>query len=517
MVKTENKRGPVVLVPKDVAYTFPFGYAYLAGYLIGKGEEVKVLFRPAKSQGFKKFVQEIIALKPVLVGFGTLYPDLYPVKELIELLNEAGRDFPIVIGGQMVTPTPEFAVEVTGADFGVIGEGEIILHELIQTLRKDEDIKQVKGLVINNGDHLSFTSPGDFIRDLSKLPKIPYHLFPSSKWLSIGRYYVSKAQPHWRYNDRVVAIHGGRGCPFNCNFCYHHSLPRYRSIEQMFEEAKILMEKYDANMLYFGDDLVLATPTRAKELTEAVKKLGRKIEYSVSCRFDILDRLSDELLREMKETGCRIMGLGIESGSQRILNIIDKRITKEQIIKGMRRLKDAGILPSVSIMVGQYTETVEDVEQSINLMLQTLEYDKNVNYAFTITTPFPGTKLYNLALEKKLLKDHFDFYDKFDADKEINGLSVNLSAMTDEEVIEMHKKIKSIYLKKKREAIGIRVRMAEAARYFIYRVYNKIAKKLVDRLPDILPLTLIKKTYHKSHDLIQFLLDEWRLYLLGAK
>jgi anaerobic magnesium-protoporphyrin IX monomethyl ester cyclase len=517
MIKTANKKGPVVLVLKDVMFTFPFGYAYLAGYLVEKGEEVVVLFRPDKSGDFKKFAQQIIGLQPALVGFGTLFPDLYPIKELIEILNGAGRNFPIAIGGQMVTPTPEFAVNITGADIGVIGEGEIILYELINAMRNDKDIRQIKGLVINDGGKISFTGPGEFIKDLSKLPKIPYNLFPSNKWLNIGRYYVGKAQPHWRYNDKVVAIHGGRGCPFNCNFCYHHSLPRYRSMKDMFEEAKMLVEKYDANMVYFGDDLVLATPTRAKELIEAIKKLPRKVEYSVSCRFDILERLSDEILREMKETGCRIMGIGIESGSQRILDIIDKRITTEQIIKGMRRLKDAGILPSVSIMVGQYGETLEDVQKSIDIMLKTLDYDKNVNYAFTITTPFPGTGLYNTALDKKIIKDHFDFYKKFDSEKEINGLSVNLSAMSDEEVIEMHDKIKDIYLKRKRELIGIKARIVEATRYFIYRVYNKIAKKIMNKLPKKQPFIFINKIYEDSHNAVQMLLDKTRLYFLGVK
>ena len=195
MNKTSNKKGSVVLISKDVSYTFPFGYAYLAGYLIERGEEVVVLFRPDNSRDFKKFVQQIIDLKPVLVGFGTLYPDLYPVKELVELLNKADRNFPIVIGGQMVTPTPEFAMKITGADFGVIGEGEIILDELVKALRQDKNVRDVKGLAINENGAISFTGPGGFIKDMSKLPKIPYDLFPSSKWLNIGRYYVGKASP----------------------------------------------------------------------------------------------------------------------------------------------------------------------------------------------------------------------------------------------------------------------------------------------------------------------------------
>ena len=112
MLKTKNNNGPVILVTKDIRYTFPFGYAYLAGYLIEKGEDVKILFRPEKSEGFKKFAEEIINQKPILLGFGTLYPDLYPIKELIKILDEMGRDFPIVIGGQMVTRSEEHTSEL---------------------------------------------------------------------------------------------------------------------------------------------------------------------------------------------------------------------------------------------------------------------------------------------------------------------------------------------------------------------------------------------------------------------
>ena len=150
-------------------------------------------------------------------------------------------------------------------------------------------------------------------------------------------------------------------------------------------------------------------------------------------------------------------------------------------------------------------------------MLKTLDYDKNINYAFTITTPFPGTQLYDIALMKGIIKNHLDFYNKFDKDKDMNGLSANLSAMSDEEIIELHKKIKSIYLNRKRELVGKKVRMVEIIRYFIYRVYNKIAKKLVDRLPESQPFIFIKKIYHESHNMVQLLLDKLRLYLLNIK
>jgi len=511
MLRGKYTNGPMVLIAKDILFAFPFSYAYLAGYLIQQGEKnVKILFIPQRSL-YKNFVKEIIALNPVLVGFGSLYPDLYAVRELIKLLKEEKCNFPIVIGGQMVTPTPEFAVEITEADYGVIGEGEITLYKLVSALRKQEIPLSVKGLVIRDGEKITLTGPEEYIEDLSKLPPIPYNLFPAEKWLHIGRFYASKAQPHWHFNDRVVAIHGGRGCPFNCNFCYHHSKPRYRKISEMMTEADSLIRQFNANMLYFGDDLVLASPDRAEELTESITKLCRPVEYSVSCRFDILNRMSDELLRKMKQTGCRIMGLGIESGSQRILDIMNKKITVEQIITGMRRLKNAGILPTVSIMVGQLTETEEDVQKSIDLMLTTLKYDKNINYAFTITTPFPGTELYNIALAKGILKNHYNFYQKFDPEKQLFQVSINLSDMDDAKIKEMHKKIKTIYEVEKRKQVGKTVTIIENWR----RRASGVNKIIINKFSHNPLFILIKKPYTWIYELAQIILDKWRLRLLG--
>lgn len=450
--KTKDKAGPVVLVSKEIAFTFPLSYAYLAGYLREKGEEVRVLFKDLR---YKELVKQIMELNPVLVGFGSLYPELKETGKIIKLLDQAGRRFPVVIGGQMVSPVPEFAVKITGADFGVIGEGEIVLHQLVTALRDGRDTSGIKGLVIRQGSEVFCTGQGDFIKDLSKLPAIAYDLFPQERWLPIGLWYAEHCpQPHWRVEDRVINVHGGRGCPFKCNFCYHHSKARYRSIPLMMAEAAEALDRFKGNMLYFSDDLVLATPERARQLVEAIRALNRPIQYSISSRFDILDRIDDELLGEMRETGCRIMGLGVESGSDRILKIIGKNCTAETILNGLERLKKFGILPTASIMVGQYTETKEDVEASIKLMRESVRSNPNINYAFTITTPFPGSPLYDLIFRKGYLRDHQEFYDRyFSAPGEFKQV-VNLSEMTDEEVLEMRRKIEKIYREEKPKVLS---------------------------------------------------------------
>lgn len=452
--KISKRKGPVVLVSREIAFTFPLSYAYLAGYLKEKGVNVVILF---KNISRKELVKKIINLNPVLVGFGNLYPELEEIKDIIYDLNKAGRDFPIVIGGQMFSPIPEFAMKLTGADFGVIGEGEIILYKLIRALQENSGVSKIGGLVIRDKETVTINEGGEYIEDLSKLPKIPYDLFDVDKWLPIGRWYTQyrPEQPHWRFNDRVINIHGGRGCPFKCNFCYHHNKPRYRDINDMMDEAEKALKKFDGNMLYFSDDLVIANSQRVRELIDRVRKLKRPISYSISTRFDILDRLSDSLLRELKETGCRIMGLGVESGSDRILKLIGKNTNAETILRGLERLKIAGILPTVSIMVGQYTETRADVMKSLKLMKKSVRSNPLIAYAFSITTPFPGSILYDLLFAKKLVKSDEDFYKRYMAGRvgDWNQV-VNLSKMSDDEVIKMRNMLEDEFNAEKMKVYG---------------------------------------------------------------
>jgi anaerobic magnesium-protoporphyrin IX monomethyl ester cyclase len=451
VLTSEFKRGPVLLVSTPIAYTFPNSYAYLAAYLKDKGEDIRMIFRDV---GPTELVKKIMSVNPVLVGFGSLYPELKEIGQIISLLNKAGRKFPIVVGGQMVSPTPEFSVSVTGADYGVVGEGEIILYNLVTALRQNQNTTTIKGLVVNNNGNIVFNGPGPFIKDLSTLPPVPYELFPEKEWLNIGDWYA-KHYPHqilWRAGDKVINVHGGRGCPFTCNFCYHHSKPRYRPISNMMSEANMGLKKFNGTMLYFSDDLVLSSPKRAEKLIEGIKNLdGRKIEFSISSRFDILSRMDDSLISEMKSVGCRIMGLGAESGSDRILKIIGKNCTADDILTGIEKLTKHNILPTVTFQLGQHTETEEDADASIELMRKCVNINPNMQFNFTITTPFPGSPLYSLLLKDGKIKNHRDFYDRYFSNSGIGVWNqiVNVSLMSDSMVKEKFNKIWDVYKNEK--------------------------------------------------------------------
>ena len=518
MLTNKNKTGPVVLVSKDFSYIFPSGYGYLAGYLFERGENIKILLRPDDANEYDNFVKKILNLKPLLVGFGTIYPDLYPTKKIIKLLDDAGRNFPVVIGGQMVSPTPEFSVEVTGADIGVIGEGEIILYNLVKALRAGNDLSDVKGLVLNQAGKKILTGPGEYIEDLSKLPKIPYELFSSSTdWLNVGRIYLNIPQPHNQYKDRTITIHGGRGCPFRCNFCYHHSQARYRPIESMLEEADELIKKFNANLLYFDDDLAMLSPQRALTLAEGISRLHKKIEYSVSARFDILERISDDILIKMKRSGLRCVNIGVESGSQRILDVIHKKITVEQILTGFSRLKKIGILPNSNIMVGQLSETNEDAQKSMELMLEALKINKNMNWSFTIATPFPGSELYDICFAKGIFKSHYDFFNRFDEKDSISGLTANLTEMSDGEVLNWLQKFRLAFKIERRKAVGPYVFQIEEWRTRAGRLNGRLKKRFFEKLPNNAIGRIINRLYDFCYDLMQICFDELRLKLLGVK
>lgn len=511
-----NPSGWIIVSNQLPKYTFPLGVGYIVGYLKERGENASLVFWPDRRQLYHDFARSLVASKPLVVGFGGLYPDLYQVREIIHFLNVEGRNFPIVIGGQMVSPIPEFAVKITGADYGVVGEGEIIFHELVMALRERRDPSNVRGLVLRDGRECVKTGEGPQIKDLALLPRLPFEDLPNENWLHTGRFYVGYAQPQWRFSDRVVPVHGGRGCPYRCNFCYHHGQARYRPLDVVIGEAKELAARFNATLLDFSDDLVIATPQRAEALVAAMANFGRPIEYYMSIRFDILSKLDDHLLRELKRTGCRTVGPGLESGSQRVLDIIGKRITIEQITTGLRRLKKAGILVTTAIQVGQVDETMDEVRQSLDLMCKAIRYDPNIAFAFSITTPFPGSELYRLAFENGILKSDLDFFERFDPVNDILGLAVNLSAMSDKEVIAARQLLQKTYVLERRRLMPWKPKAVE---YFYRRIGQArgIMKAGLDRwFPDWPIFRGLFRLFDDIYNGIQSRLDRLWCRMLGV-
>jgi radical SAM superfamily enzyme YgiQ (UPF0313 family) len=432
----------------------------LCGALVAAGEAPVMLFRGA---GTDALVDQILLAKPLLVGFGSLYVELEEIKAVIEALDAAGRDFKIVVGGNMVSPEPEFAVSYTGADYGTIGEAEITLVELVRALRAGADPTGLAGLCVRQPDGTAVSNgPGPVIADLSQLPPVPYELFPTDDWLNLGDWYAAN-YPHqsiWRAGDRVINLHGARGCMNACNFCYHADRYRVRPLDVVFAQAQELLHRFDANFLYFGDETALASPRRAEQVIAGMAALDRPVNYSVSATFDALARLDDFLLQGLARTGCRIMGLGAESGSDRILQVICPGTVSAAVMREqLRRLHAVGIFATATMLFGQATETAADVAATIDFVAGATADAPEHQWNFTVTTPFPGSPLYRKLLATGRVRDMADFHERYLHGTEGARVGwcrqvVNLSALSDTEVLEAYHRARQVYLEVKARHLG---------------------------------------------------------------
>ncbi len=425
----------------------------------------------------------------------------------------------------MITPIPKDAMLFTKADFGVIGEGEIILYNLARTLREDGDIYKVKGLAIRKENVVTLTDPGEYITDLSKLPKIPFDFFPTDQWRDIGKYYTDSLyiQPHIRYEDKAVDVHGSRGCPFKCIFCYHFSKVRYRPIAVMIKEAKEYIERFDCNLVNFADELTLTNPERTKELIDGIKTIDRKINYSLNARIDTFSKLDDNLLKELKATGCRKIGFGFESGSDRILKLIGKNTTSAQILHELERLEKHKILPFGAFIIGHLSETREDVEATIKLVKKMIKICPNIQLAFCISTPFPGSEIFKILFQKGFIKDHDEYFNRYKEKKSIWAIRsvwniiVNLTEMSDDELYRMRWKAYFTYLLYKIRYLGIMVIIIEGLKLCMGIINRIVQKVLINPLKKVSPLKGLSYTYERVYGLLQQKLEHVALRLRNIK
>ena len=425
-------RADVVFVSLDNGFTFSYALPYLDGYLKKEGIEAMIIFPKIKNINKRRLAEEISASKPAVVAMGGLFGDICEIEEIISALRPYRKNFKIVVGGYMVTPTPEFTLLKTGADIAVVGEGEIIFADLVKVILGRGDIRNIKGLAILDKGRAFITGEGSFIEDLSDLPPINYDKFPLEHFIKVHKFYRGVPQNTiYTPRSRIFWVQTGRGCPFKCNFCYHHSRFRTRKIPDVIKETRELVERYSLNIIRFQDDLFTVNKARTLELCNALLAEGLKVKYIVSGHFEILD---EEMIRALKESGCIQISLGVESGSQRVLDAIGKGTHVDKINEVMGLIRKYEIDRGVGAQVGQPGETEDEINKTTELMIR--HTDEYTTPSITMTTPYPGSRLYDYALEKGLLKGHDDFYKRY---RSVCDLSVNFTALPDDELVKVYR------------------------------------------------------------------------------
>jgi len=275
-----------------------------------------------------------------------------------------------------------------GADFIIRGEGEITLPELVQALEENGDVETVAGITCTRDNKTTITRPREVMRNPDELPQPAWDLV-----------HVEEYKRRWKKNHDYFSLNVSttRGCPFHCNWCakpiygnrYHAHSP-----ERVAEELKLLIQKYGADHFWMTDDIFGLKPGWINRFADRVMTDGIKFRFKIQSRVDLL--LQENNIEALARAGCDTVWVGAESGSQKILDAMEKGTTVEQIYEATRMLKKHGIKPAFFLQFGYPGETREDIDATIRMVMDLMPDDIGVSISY----PLPGTKFYEKVKEE---------------------------------------------------------------------------------------------------------------------
>ncbi len=425
---------------------FPQGLAYIAAVLQRAGHKVTIYSQDKEHYPEAHLTAYLDAHHFDMVGVSVV-GGYYQYRKLLSIATaiNAARNRPaFVIGGHGPAPEPAYFLRKTGADVVVLGEGEATVLELLDALGTPARLAQVAGIAWRQDDQVIVNERRPLITDVDSIPIPAYELFPMD-------YYRLLRMPHAASTDFTIPMLSGRGCTFQCNFCYRmDSGFRPRSVDSIIEEIRFLQANYGITSVMFGDELLMSSVQRTTELCEAFLRSGIQLKWDCNGR---LNYAKPDLLALMRRAGCVFINYGIEAMDDQILKNMRKALTTDVIIRGIEATLAAGISPGFNIIFGNIGENRETLNKGVEFLLK---YDDGAQMrTIRPVTPYPGSPLYDYAIEHGLLRDCEDFYER----KHLNSdlLSVNFTDMTDEEfhraLYEANSRLIQNYFRKKAEAV----------------------------------------------------------------
>ena len=285
-----------------------------------------------------------------------------------------------------------------GVEFVVIGEGEFTLKELVSTLDEGRtEFNHIDGLAYKENEKIIRTSPRQIVKELDSFPMPAWNLIDVSSYKKIW------LESHGYFSLNIATT---RGCPFKCNWC---AKPIYgnryntRSPQKVVQEIEFLIKNFDVKHFWMCDDIFGLKPGWVQEFRDIVKSKELKFKYKIQSRVDLL--LQEDTIAALAESGAETVWVGAESGSQKILDAMDKGTNVEQIYEATRLLKKNGIRPAFFLQFGYLGEEREDIKKTIKMVLDLMPEEIGISVSY----PLPGTKFYDKV--KDQLKDKTNWTD----------------------------------------------------------------------------------------------------------
>ena len=343
----------------------------------------------------------VLEFNPDLVGISFQTPAYTRAKKIVSTLRPLLPHAKFCAGGFHPSILPEQVVRELSLDFCVIGEGELTMLDICHRLTKKEDISGVHGICFIVSDGAPVVSqPRELIKNLDDLPLPATHLLDYESYLRPPGLFRGMAM------DRIAAIATSRGCPFHCAYCGGRQLykgrVRFRSVQSIKNELEYLVNSHRIRGLWIIDECFTLDEKRALEIAGVIAEYG--LVWGMQTRVDLLD---ESMVTHFKKCGCMEINFGVERGVDWILGILKKGTTKEAAALAFSWCRDAGVRTTANFMIGTPTESESDIHE-------TFEFSKQLKASYTIfhiTTPLPGTELYDHALAAGLMREQREFDD----------------------------------------------------------------------------------------------------------
>ena len=368
---------PVIIKDQQGVYP-PLGILYMAAYLKATGKyEMSVIDAQAEDLNHEQVAQKVKEIDPDITGLTAMTFTLVDVKLTVQAIRRLCPDTKIVIGGPHTAIFPEECFEKNGlnADYVIVGEGEKTLDRLAEDISlgkaKDRIYRQLS-----------------FIENLDELP------FPARELTNIDKYYsvLSSDTP-------TTTAFSSRGCPFSCAYCDRPALGkgfRAMSATRVADEMD-WCQRAGIKEIFFYDDTFSVSMKRVMEICAEIKRRNIKIKWDVRTRVNVVN---DELLKNMKEAGCERIHFGVETANPRVVKELQKGTTNLQVEKAFDMCKRHGIKTLAYFMMGNPTETMEDVKETLALSRRI----KPDFMQMTILSPFPATQIYLRAVQEGVVQ-----------------------------------------------------------------------------------------------------------------
>jgi radical SAM superfamily enzyme YgiQ (UPF0313 family) len=414
---------------------FPLGLGYIAAVLKESGHKIEVLDINAHRWSKQEVEARIQGSDFDVAGIGGIVTIYRYTKWLIEIIRKHHPDKQIVVGGSVGTSIPHIILDKTQADIVCMGEGEDTAVDLLNIMEAGNDaLKKVDGIWFRQKDGtIARNRPRMSIKNLDELPWPAWDLFPMDIYLKnpVGAPNRNKWIDGGAENDAPLSmnIYGSRGCPYKCIYCYHDFMGqgyRQRSVDDIVKELRYLHDTYQVPYFHLIDDEFCLKRDYVFDFCKALKKeFDNTITWGCAGRVNLM---TERLIATMADAGCVLIGYGIESGSQKMLDVMKKGVKVEQAKEAIRLTKKYLGWADCSFMIGTPGENWETIQETIDFCK---DLDLNPEVIFFIT-PYPGTELYRMAIEQGKIKDEEKYM--LNLGEQGEKIRVNFSELSDEEL-----------------------------------------------------------------------------------